>query len=99
MSILSQLLSEFITSSNLFSSIDGHAASFTYPMSMFMPYFNTAELIEIIGEFSHFIAQFTLKCILEKADTEFRNSPYRTERWYVKATRSRTITTPFGDVT
>lgn len=99
MSILSQLLSEFITSSNLFSSIDEHAASFTYPMSMFMPYFNTAELIEIIGEFSHFIAQFTLKCILEKADTEFRNSPYRTERWYVKATRSRTITTPFGDVT
>ena len=99
MSILSQQLSEFISSSNIFSSIDECAASFTYPMSMFMPYSKTAELIETIGKFCYSIAQFTFKSILEKADLEFRNSPYRIERWYVKATRPRTITTPFGDVT
>ena len=98
MSILSQLLSDFFNSSNLFSNICNKADSFTYPFVLKNQYFDTAMLIHEIGKFSYSLAQFTFKAILEKADTEFRNLPGRTKRWYVKNTRCRTITTPFGDV-
>lgn len=45
------------------------------------------------------IARETLKDLLEQADIRFRNSPDRTQRYYVKQTRNRTITTLFGEVT
>ncbi len=40
-----------------------------------------------------------LKKTFEKMDTAFRGSPGRTERYYVKNTRNRTIITIFGEVT
>jgi hypothetical protein len=40
-----------------------------------------------------------LRKTFEKMDNAFRNSPDRTERYYVKNTRNRTIITIFGEVT
>lgn len=40
-----------------------------------------------------------VKRTLEKMDLEFRNSPGRSQRYYVKSTRERTIITIFGEVT
>ena len=40
-----------------------------------------------------------LRKTFERMDAEFRSSPGRTERYYVKNTRNRTIITLFGEVT
>lgn len=44
-------------------------------------------------------ARRSLVTALEQADLQFRKSDDRTQRYYVKQTRSRTISTLFGDIT
>lgn len=51
---------------------------------------------------NEWIRKFTLNCLkssIEKADMEFRNSPNRVRRYYVKQTRPRTIITVLGELT
>ena len=55
--------------------------------------------MEIISREGEELIRKVLVKLLEKADLDFRKKPDRTSRYYVKQTRSRTITTMYGDIT
>ena len=61
--------------------------------------FNYVDIISNVNIFLRNQGVTILKNILEKMDSEFRNAPYRTIRYYVKNTRPRTIITVFGELT
>lgn len=61
--------------------------------------FNEPRLVSSLVDMTNTIKVETLKYILEKADSLFRYSKDRVNRYYVKNTRNRTIITMLGEVT
>jgi len=69
------------------------------PMVLDRSVMNYALLVQALREAGTVIVCKTMTKILEKMDREFRRSEGRTERYYVKNTRNRTIVTMLGEVT
>lgn len=97
MNILTQFFADFITSNN-FSNLESNTNELLNPLTSFASSMDYANFIQNIASISYNFARFTIKSLLEKADELFLNMPDRTSRYHVKATRYRTIVTPFGDV-
>jgi len=57
------------------------------------------KLTELLGEDTRKICLNILKELMEEMDNEFRYLPGRTESYYVKQKRERTLITLFGDLT
>ena len=98
MNILSHL-NTFLSNSSSIVQINNRANYLGSPLLSDVLYRETASLVEIIADFSYQLARSLLKYIFEKADEEFRNSQNRTDHYYVKDTRERTIITIFGQLT
>lgn len=98
MNILSHL-NTFLSNSSSIVQINNKANYLGSPLLSDVLYRETASLVEIIADFSYQLARSLLKYIFEKADEEFRNSQNRTDHYYVKDTRERTIITIFGQLT
>ncbi|NLX75582.1 MAG: hypothetical protein GXZ13_07140 [Synergistaceae bacterium] len=72
---------------------------FTQPILDPTDPFNYAKLVQDMNLFSDNFCRQLLKETLEKYDYEFINTPNRTDKYYVKNTRNRTIITINGPVT
>ena len=97
MSILTQIFTNFITS-NKFPKLESTTNELMNPLTTLASSMDYGNFIQNIATVSYDIARFTIKALLEKTDEMFLNMPDRTTRYHVKATRYRTIVTPFGDV-
>lgn len=60
---------------------------------------NYADMVETIDRSVRQQALNMMKYVLEQADQAFRQTPGRTQRYYVSNTRPRTIVTIFGELT
>lgn len=60
---------------------------------------NYSNMIEEIDRAVHLQGLDMIRNVIEQADLAFRNSPDRTQRYYVSNTRPRTIITIFGELT
>jgi len=69
------------------------------PMVLDKSVINYAIMVQALREASTVLIRDTMTAILEKMDREFRNSEGRTQRYYVKNTRCRTIVTMIGEIT
>lgn len=98
MTILTQL-SDFISQTSSFSFIGKKFSEYQYPLYTSGKAIDFAGFIESVASFSYDIARFIIKSTFENADKTFRNMKDRSKRYHVKVTRSRTLITPFGEVT
>lgn len=98
MNILSHL-NTFLSNSSSMNQINNKANYLSSPLLSDSFYKETASLVESIADFSYQMARSMLKYIFEKADEEFLHSQNRTQHYYVKDTRERTIITVFGPLT
>lgn len=80
------------------SNIDYSLSKFIAP---FITKFSSLDYAVFIQDIDSWIRAFIKKAIIssiEKADREFRDSPGRLQRYYVKQTRSRSLITVFGEI-
>lgn len=94
-----------LTQANTNSNLQLHP-SLEYSLSLLQaPFVSQISHVDyglLFSNLNDWIRKFTLhnlKQSIEKADLEFRNSPERVARYYVKQTRSRTIITILGELT
>lgn len=98
MNILTQM-SQHLQDSVITNLLSEHIQQLTSPL-LFLPSLdNYTQLIERLGNALHQLALSSLKHTLEQMDLQFRLSPGRSDRYYVKQTRSRTILTLYGELT
>lgn len=60
---------------------------------------NYTNMTSSIDALSRNTSLYQMRVVIEQADLRFRNSPGRTDRYYVKQTRERTLMTLFGELT
>lgn len=80
------------------SNLDYSLSKFVAP---FITSFSSLDYATFIQDIDSWMRNFIKKSMvdfIEKADREFRNSPGRLQRYYVKQTRSRSLITMFGEI-
>jgi len=98
MDILTQAL-ELTNNSKEGISLIQTLSSYIHPSSIANPAINYAMFCENLDTYIRTLCTNLLPEAIQKMDDEFRYSPHRKDRYYVKQTRSRTITTLWGDIT
>ena len=83
----------------IYENLESQISDFIAPMNLNFSIFEYDKLCNALSSAMQNSVCQLIKQILEKKDKEFRNSPGRIERYYVKQTRPRTIITVFGEVT
>ena len=81
------------------ATIDFSLSLLTAPFVSQFSHLDYGTLFSNINEWIHSFTLRSLQSSIEKADMEFRNSPDRILRYYVKQTRPRTIITILGELT
>lgn len=96
MNILSHSLSSIQPTLDAFYKL---ADEFISPFNLVRSIDSYDRFFNTLSSLVHALALQLLQEVIETADLKFRNMPGRTQRYYVKSTRQRTIITPFGPLT
>ncbi|MDD3924936.1 MAG: UPF0236 family protein, partial [Erysipelotrichaceae bacterium] len=70
-----------------------------HPLNTTFTTSNYATFIETITRDSYKMIRNSMVELIEKMDKDFRDSPQRTDYFYVKVRRPRTLITPIGAIT
>lgn len=81
------------------SNLDYSLSKFATPFITKFSSLDYATFIQDIDSWMHDFIKKSMVDFIEKADREFRNSPDRLQRYYVKQTRLRSLITMFGEIT
>ena len=84
---------------NQFINLSTETLDYLSPLTFAPSALSYANLIQDLDSFVRHYTLELFKSLLEKLDFQFRHSPDRCRTYYVKQTRSRTITTLFGTLT
>lgn len=84
---------------SVFSNFYSYISNLANPFDLRYSVFNYANMMEHLNDSICDFALLLLKDAIENIDSQWRNRPDRTSRYYVKQTRSRTIITLFGVLT
>lgn len=83
----------------LVNSLKDKLSDYTLPITRVGSTYDFLAFMEIISRQSEEFVRELIKALIEKMDLDFRNSPLRKERYYVKQTRQRSILTMYGLIT
>ena len=97
MTILAQQANLSILTSQLLGNIT--IKDLIHPLNTTFTTSNYATFIETIVSDGYQMIRQALVELIEKMDKDFRDSPQRTDYFYVKVRRSRTLITPIGAIT